>query len=137
MGAAEDVAAFSSPVSAQHADTAPALGVPAHILDLRQFMYHDHTADIIVHSWGKSREEAFGQLIVGMFNYMTDVDNVEVRCTVDIEATGHDLLDLLFHLLDEFLFVFGTEMHVSKMIQILEYDEQNFRIKVRGFGEKM
>ena len=43
------------------------------ILDL------DHTADVQIHSWGDSLEEALGACVVGMFNYMTDVGVVEER----------------------------------------------------------
>eukprot|EP00429_Kryptoperidinium_foliaceum_P052980 CAMPEP_0176096068 /NCGR_PEP_ID=MMETSP0120_2-20121206/48159_1 /TAXON_ID=160619 /ORGANISM="Kryptoperidinium foliaceum, Strain CCMP 1326" /LENGTH=453 /DNA_ID=CAMNT_0017430051 /DNA_START=27 /DNA_END=1388 /DNA_ORIENTATION=- len=111
--------------------------VPDHVKDIRQFKYHDHTADIIVHSWGATRAEAFGQVVAGMFNYMTDLENVDLRSAVEVEATGHDLLDLLYHLLDEFLFIFGTEMHVSRCIDIVEFDEQQLRIRARGYGEKM
>lgn len=111
--------------------------VPPRVRDLRQFKYHDHTADIIVHSWGNTQEEAFAQVVVGMFNYMTPIDQVDFEDTVDVEATGHDMLDLLYHLLDEFLFVFSTEMHVSRIVEILSFDEKNFKIRARGYGEKM
>merc|ERR1712060_1043116 len=100
-------------------------------------MYHDHTADIIVHSWGKTMAEAFAQVCVGMFNYMTPLDKIELCRFVEVEATGHDLLDLLYHLLDEFLFIFGTEMHISRCIEILEFDETALHIRVRGYGERM
>lgn len=113
------------------------LEVPPHVEDLRQFQYHDHTADIIVHAWGKTLAEAFAQVCVGMFNYMTPLDGIDLVRAVDVEAKGHDLLDLLYHLLDEFLFVFGSEMHVSRRVEILEFDEVGFRIRARGYGESM
>lgn len=113
------------------------VSVPGHVEDLRQFQYHDHTADIIVHSWGKTRAEAFAQVCVGMFQYMTNLDNIDFVSSVDVEATGHDLLDLLYHLLDEFLFIFSTELHVSRCIEILEFDEEALKIRARGYGEKM
>jgi len=122
-------------------DPADAETSPARILDrvkdLRQFQYHDHTADIIVHSWGRTRAEAFAQACVGMFNYMTPLDNVEISSSVEVEATGRDLLDLLYHLLDEFLVVFGTTLHVSRCIEILEFDEDALRVRARGYGERM
>jgi len=111
--------------------------VPKSVVDLNQYQYHDHTADIIVHSWGKTRAEAFAQSVVGMFNYMTEVENIEMVQAVDVEAKGHDLLDLLYHLLDEFLFVFGDKMHVSRCVEILEFDEADLRIRARGYGERM
>eukprot|EP00930_Biecheleria_cincta_P037555 TRINITY_DN2579_c1_g1_i1.p1 TRINITY_DN2579_c1_g1~~TRINITY_DN2579_c1_g1_i1.p1 ORF type:complete len:459 (+),score=106.75 TRINITY_DN2579_c1_g1_i1:53-1378(+) len=113
------------------------LPVPEHVRDLRQFQYHDHTADIIVHAWGKSRAEAFAQVVVGMFNYMTPLDSVELHSMVEVEAKGHDLLDLLFHLLDEFLYMFGTEMVICRRVDIVSFDEEKLYIKARGYGERM
>ncbi|CAE7629899.1 ZBTB8OS [Symbiodinium sp. CCMP2456] len=130
------VEAAAGPAPITPMDTA-SLELPDHVRDVRQFQYHDHTADIIVHAWGTSLQEAFAQVCVGMFNYMTPLEKVGIAKTVEVEATGHDLLDLLYHLLDEFLYVFATEMHVSRCIEILSFDEHKFSIRARGYGEKM
>lgn len=111
--------------------------LPEHVKDLRQFQYHDHTADIIVHSWGVDRKQSFEQAVVGMFSYMTDLDKIDIVRAVEVEASGHDLLDLLYHLLDEFLFIFGSEYHISRCVEILEFDEENLRIVARGYGDRM
>lgn len=44
-----------------------------------------------------------------MFGYMTEIDKVEILETQEIEAKGEDILSLLFHLLDEFLFLFSAD----------------------------
>lgn len=44
-----------------------------------------------------------------MFGYMTEIEYVEMNDTQDIEAEGHDMLSLLYHFLDEFLFLFSAE----------------------------
>jgi len=134
----EPVVASTRQADAAADDPPPVeLSVPEHLRDLRQFQYHDHTADIIVHSWGRTREEAFAQVCVGMFQYMTELDGVALTQGVEVEASGHDLLDLLYHLLDEFLFVFSTQMHISRCVEILEFDEEGLRIRARGYGERM
>ena len=117
--------------------TTTTVELPSHVKDVRQFQYHDHTADIIVHSWGASLSEALAQVCVGMFNYMTPLEKVDIVRSVDVHATGHDMLDLLYHLLDEFLYMFSTEMHICRCIEILSFDEQKFSISARGYGEKM
>ena len=116
---------------------AATIELPSHVKDLRQFQYHDHTADIIVHSWGSSLPEALAQVCVGMFNYMTPLEKVDIVRSVDVHATGHDMLDLLYHLLDEFLYMFSTEMHICRCIEITSFDEHKFSISARGYGEKM
>jgi len=104
--------------------------------ELRQFEFMDHTADVILHSWGRTLEEAFAQVCVCFFSYMTDLDTVESKTSIEVEASGHDILDLLYHLLDEFLFSFGTELIVCRWVQLLEFDKDALRIKARGCGEK-
>eukprot|EP00929_Paragymnodinium_shiwhaense_P105852 TRINITY_DN7090_c0_g2_i1.p1 TRINITY_DN7090_c0_g2~~TRINITY_DN7090_c0_g2_i1.p1 ORF type:complete len:423 (+),score=82.78 TRINITY_DN7090_c0_g2_i1:55-1323(+) len=111
--------------------------VPEELVGVKQFEYMDHTADIIVHSWGRTRAEAFSQAVVGMFQYMTEVDTVEVVRAVEVKATGHDLCDLLYHLLDEFLFIFGSEYHISRYVEILEFDEEALVVRARGYGDRM
>jgi len=70
-----------------------------------------------------------------MFGYMTDLSTVERRGKCEVEAEGHDLESLLFNLMDEFLFFFSTELVVSKEVEIIEFDRENFRIQAVGRGE--
>eukprot|EP00053_Salpingoeca_punica_P004218 m.47918 g.47918 ORF g.47918 m.47918 type:complete len:190 (+) comp12682_c0_seq1:77-646(+) len=102
------------------------------------YEFLDHTADIQVHAWGSSLKEAFEQTVVAMFGYMTNLDQVEIdeSLTSEFEVEGHDLLSLLYALLDEFLFRFSAEDNlVCKEVKILEFDQENFKIKVQGRGE--
>lgn len=62
-----------------------------------------------IHAWGENVIEAFEQCANAMFGYMTEIEYVEMLDTQDIESEGHDMLSLLFHFLDEFLFLFSAE----------------------------
>eukprot|EP00811_Abedinium_folium_P034767 NODE_7621_length_1563_cov_9.715877.p1 GENE.NODE_7621_length_1563_cov_9.715877~~NODE_7621_length_1563_cov_9.715877.p1 ORF type:complete len:502 (+),score=180.92 NODE_7621_length_1563_cov_9.715877:85-1506(+) len=104
--------------------------------EVRQYEYMDHTADVILHSWGCDLREAFAQVCVCFFSYLTELDTVDVRTCVEVEATGHDITDLLYHLLDEFLFSFSTEFVVCRRVVVTELDPTGFRVKAKGFGEK-
>lgn len=44
-----------------------------------------------------------------MFGYMTELETVEGLQRQEITAQGHDLASLLFHFLDEWLFLFSAE----------------------------
>lgn len=107
-------------------------------LERRQFEYLDHTADVILHSWGSSLQDAMEQVCVCFFSYMTELDTVECTTTVEVEAQGHDLVDMLYHLLDEFLFSFGTEFIVCRRIEIvaLDLDKETPSVKAIGHGER-
>jgi len=102
------------------------------------FEYLDHTADIQFHSWGKTLKESFEQMVVCMFGYITSLELVMIdeSCTQILEVEGHDLESLLYSFMDEFLFMFSTEFIVCKEVHILEFDVENFKIKVQGKGEK-
>uniref|UniRef100_A0A669PJF7 Protein archease n=1 Tax=Phasianus colchicus TaxID=9054 RepID=A0A669PJF7_PHACC len=74
----------------------------------KKYEYLDHTADVQLHAWGDTLEEAFEQCVMAMFGYMTDTETVEPLDTVEVEAEGHDMLSLLFHFLDEWLYKFSA-----------------------------
>uniref|UniRef100_A0A8D0FSX9 Protein archease n=1 Tax=Strix occidentalis caurina TaxID=311401 RepID=A0A8D0FSX9_STROC len=74
----------------------------------KKYEYLDHTADVQLHAWGDTLEEAFEQCVMAMFGYMTDTETVEPVDTVEVEAEGHDMLSLLFHFLDEWLYKFSA-----------------------------
>ncbi|XP_041871342.1 protein archease isoform X2 [Corvus hawaiiensis] len=75
----------------------------------KKYEYLDHTADVQLHAWGDTLEEAFEQCVMAMFGYMTDTGTVEPVDTVEVEAEGHDMLSLLFHFLDEWLYKFSAD----------------------------
>ena len=62
-----------------------------------------------LHSWGDTLEEAFEQCAMSMFGYMTEIEYVEMTDYQEITAEGEDLLSLLYHFLDEFLFLFSAD----------------------------
>lgn len=58
------------------------------------YEYLDHTADVQLHAWGSTLEEAFGHVAECMFNYMTDLSVVEVDFTdparrVEVNVSGN------------------------------------------------
>ncbi|XP_044770407.1 protein archease isoform X5 [Neomonachus schauinslandi] len=76
---------------------------------IRKYEYLDHTADVQLHAWGDTLEEAFEQCAMAMFGYMTDTGTVEPLQTVEVETQGDDLQSLLFHFLDEWLYKFSAD----------------------------
>ncbi|KAL7294611.1 hypothetical protein TKK_0011917 [Trichogramma kaykai] len=102
-----------------------------------KYEYLDHTADVQLHSWGETMEEAFEQCAMAMFGYMTDLERVEVKQVHIVEAEGEDMMSLLYHFLDELLFMFSAEPFlIAKVVKIVEFDRDNFKIKARACGEE-
>lgn len=97
-----------------------------------KYAYKDHTADIQIHSWGENLGEAFAWSALGMFDYMTpleDCANAPTSRYKEIHASGHDLDTLLFAFLDELLFTFHTEMLICTSVQVCEFDRENWSIR--------
>ncbi|XP_044891429.1 protein archease isoform X2 [Felis catus] len=96
--------------------------------------YLDHTADVQLHAWGDTLEEAFEQCAMAMFGYMTDTGTVEPLQTLEVETQGDDLESLLFHFLDEWLYKFSAdEFFIPREVKVLHIDQRNF--KLRSIGE--
>lgn len=97
----------------------------------------DHTADVQLHGWGDDLREAFEQCAMAMFAYMTEIESVDLVEAHQIEAQGEDLESLLFHFLDEFLFLFSCDpCLIARKVKITEFDLDNFKIVAKGYGEK-
>ncbi|XP_037036875.1 protein archease-like [Bradysia coprophila] len=102
----------------------------------KNFEYLDHTADVQLHAWGTSLKEAFEQCGMAMFGYMTSLEYVQIRHCYQIEASGDDLEGLLFHFLDELLFLFSCEPYlICSSLDITKFDLDNFTIECKCYGE--
>jgi len=45
---------------------------------------------------------------------MTELDSIELTHEVVLETEGHDIFDLMYRFLDEFLYLFATEYFVGR-----------------------
>ncbi|KEP61009.1 UNVERIFIED_CONTAM: archease family protein [Hammondia hammondi] len=114
-------------------------GVPAPAADTERrcgFEYLDHTADVIIHAWGSSLGEAFERAGQALFHYMTDTGRVEARERRTVEVSGRDLEDLLFHFLDELLFLYGSDYFVACKVSVTDVDSANGRLVCEVAGER-
>ncbi|XP_043251443.1 protein archease-like [Colletes gigas] len=101
-----------------------------------KYEYLDHTADVQLHAWGDTLEEAFEQCAMAMFGYTTDLERVRMTEVYNVDAEGHDMESLLFHFLDELLFMFSAEPYiVAKKVKITSFDRENFKISATAIGE--
>lgn len=101
-----------------------------------KYEYLDHTADVQLHSFGSTLKEAFEQCGMAMFGYMTEINYVEIKKCYKIEANSEDIDGLLFHFLDELLFLFSVEPFlICSMLEITKFDLENFSIECNCYGE--
>ena len=92
--------------------------------------YLDHTADVLVHSWGDSTAEAFGQSALALWSHIVDRPHIEYSAGVCppriISAFGKDLLDLLFNFLDACLYAYGADYFLCKRLRVTYFGDLAF-----------
>ncbi|XP_068124966.1 protein archease isoform X3 [Hyperolius riggenbachi] len=109
----------------------------AQLLQHNHALYLDHTADVQLHAWGDTLEEAFEQCAMAMFGYMTDIETVEPIDTVEVEIEGNDMLSLLYNFLDDWLYKFSADQYfIPREVKVLHIDRMNFKIRSIGWGEE-
>lgn len=102
-----------------------------------KYEYLDHTADVQLHCWGKNLKEAFEQTGEAMFGYMTEnITTVALQDAHRFKAEGDDLEGLLYHFLDELLFMFAAEPFlIGRKVVIDSMDTVKFVIEGSVYGE--
>ncbi|SOV82844.1 protein archease, putative [Plasmodium reichenowi] len=100
-----------------------------------EYKYLDHTADIILHSSGKNLRECFESICICMFDYMCNLNSVELKKRRKITVSGANIEDLLFNFLTEFHFLYGSEYFICKHIEIVYFNMNLFLIEAYGYGD--
>jgi len=83
------------------------------------YRWGDHTADVLIHSWGKNIESAFEQTAYGLMETITpDLSKISIDIEKEIRIEAEDKEALLFDFLSEFLFIFDVEELVFNEIKV-------------------
>ena len=93
------------------------------------------TADLLVEARGKTLDEAFSYLALGMFNTITPIEGISEKEEFSLEANGQDIESLLFNLMDEFLYINDVEFLVPKKIDI-KLDVEKYYASAVCVGER-
>lgn len=101
---------------------------------MQPFEVLDHTADVGLKSYGETLKEVFENAAIGMFSLITDLDNVKVSLSAEIEIEAEDRETLLVEWLNELLYRFEVEYLVFKRFEIVDWDEE-YRLRARAYGE--
>lgn len=85
-----------------------------------EFAYLDHPADVIITGSGRSLGEALEAIALGMYNYMTDLSLVVARHCKRVRVEAITLPNILFHFLDECLYLYSSEYFLAKHIRVCD-----------------
>ena len=75
---------------------------------MRKFELLDHTADAKFRAYGKTREEAFANVVPALAAIATD-KTVEEHQSYDVTVHADDLQGLLFDFIDSIIYLIDTE----------------------------
>lgn len=104
----------------------------------KQYEYLDHTADIKFQAYGKTREEAFENAALAMFNVIIDTEKVSGDTTKEIFLKSPDLESLLVDWLSELLYLFEVDEIVFREFRVekIEKEKGEYSITAQALGEK-
>lgn len=104
----------------------------------KQYEYLDHTADIKFQAYGKTREEAFENAALAMFNVIIDTEKVSGDTTREIFLKSPDLESLLVDWLSELLYLFEVDEIVFREFRVekIEKEKGEYSITAQALGEK-
>jgi SHS2 domain-containing protein len=87
---------------------------------MKNYKLLNHTADIGIEVWGKTKKQALANTVEAMFDLLTDSNNVSMVQKKRITIGGADTADMLINLLREALYLFHADAWLCKKCEILE-----------------
>ena len=93
----------------------------------------EHTADIGMRAWGKTREEMFESAALALVSIAVDPGGIEPRQVFPIAASGEDLEALLVNWLSEVLYYVDGQRIVLGRFEVEELEED--RVIGQCWGE--
>ncbi len=95
----------------------------------------EHTADVGVRAFGRTREELFAHMAEGMFSLIVPLEEIHPEITVPIQAQAQGTDRLLVAWLRELLYLFDTQKILGRRFEIQRLEEG--RVEAVISGEKL
>lgn len=99
-----------------------------------RFKVYEHTADIGIIAFGKTKEEVFENCGFGMFSILADLSNVKCSRRIKVSAEGRNNGEMLVNILSELLFCFTGRNYLLKKFKV-EILKRN--VSAFAWGERL
>ncbi len=101
------------------------------------FEHREHTADVLIVSYGRILEEAFEEAALGVYEVITDTTRVKPRMRYDIEIEGTDLENLLYKWIEELLINTDADGVVYSIFRVcrIDHDQEKAILLGSAWGE--
>jgi SHS2 domain-containing protein len=100
---------------------------------MRKYRMLDHTSDIGIDVWGKTKKELFANATRALYDLMTILKKVEELEEMIIMAEGENIEDLLVNFLREALYLYNGKRWLIRKCEVMKLTAT--KIEARLFGE--
>lgn len=100
---------------------------------MKKFEILEHPSDLKIRAFGKTKEELFENMMIGMFEgarYKVEVESKKAR--VEIKISSIDLPSLLVDFLSEILYLSETRKEVYQKVNFKEFSENEIEAELIG-----
>jgi len=102
---------------------------------MQKYKLLDHTADIRIEVWGRTRKELFANAVAAMFDLMfdrTDDEKTKSWEVKTVKIAGNDLENTLINFLREALYLFNGQGWQVKCCEPLELTGRSIIARLQG-----
>jgi SHS2 domain-containing protein len=99
---------------------------------MQKYKFIDHTGDLGIQIFGEDLPELFKHAGEAFFHIITDRKKIRKSMSRKITVNAEGLEDLLVNWLNEFVFLFDTEMLLFRDFEISSLDERHLEATVHG-----
>ena len=92
----------------------------------------EHTAEIGIKAYGRTREELFAHMAQGMLSLIVPPDEVESRTSVCVKAQADGWERLLVAWLRELLYLFDTQHFLGRSFEVHRLESTQIEATVSG-----
>jgi SHS2 domain-containing protein len=99
---------------------------------MKKYKLLDHTADIGIEFWGKTKKELFENAVEAMFDLIVDLTGINNVNDKVVTIKGADAEDLLVNFLREALYLFNGKKWIIKQCKLLEMKSGQIVAQLQG-----
>lgn len=97
-----------------------------------KFRVIDISGDVGLEAYGKSLEEAFTNMGMGMYSLLTDLERLEQKEVLKLKITADSLESLLVNYLNELIFHFDAYGFIGSKIEMDDFSQLHIDAKIYG-----
>src|SRR4030042_1720191 len=99
---------------------------------MEKFKVLDISGDIGLKAYGKSKNEVFINVAIGMYSLITNLDSIKEKKTINVSVESPSLDGLFVSWLNELIFHFDAYGFIGKKIEIKQFSDKRMVATVTG-----